>query len=242
MLQPGSLKFAAQPARRLVTVQRGTLSSSRRPVHAAWAFNGVGHSRGVETGAEGGAPGTPAAEVLVLAVAKGEDPVQAWARLPPGTRAAFVRFPRGGHLPLAAVQRLARRGAVIVDAMPGDADDVFDLAVAGASGVMVWLAEGGDLLSMADAAGDGFLLGCTATELDAAAALAREHGWPLLVSGAEPPEGLHGYRVDPGAQPLALRRFGEWPRPEPPGPTAEETPKAGAEEGQMEEEEGEVRR
>ncbi|MCA1810752.1 MAG: hypothetical protein LC623_01925 [Halobacteriales archaeon] len=179
-----------------------------------------------------------ALEVVGLAVAPGEDPVRAWARLPAGTRAAYVRFPRRGDLPLAAVQRLARRGAVIVDAAPRDADDVLDLAVAGAAGVVAWLADGGDAVAMADAMGDGFLLGCTARDLDAAAALAREHGLPLLVANAEPPAGLHGYQADLGAQPVLLRRFGDWPDLHP-GETSDGGDAAGTEEGAAAEPAGE---
>jgi hypothetical protein len=145
-----------------------------------------------------------------------------------------VRFPRRGDLPLAAVQRLARRGAVIVDAAPRDADDVLDLAVAGAAGVVAWLADGGDAVAMADAMGDGFLLGCTASDLDAAAALARDHGLPLLVANAEPPEGLHGYQADLGAQPVVLRRFGDWPDLHPEGTTEGAKDEEGAGEGEEE--------
>jgi hypothetical protein len=120
------------------------------------------------------------------------------------------------------VQRLARRGRILVDAAPRDADDVLDLAVAGAAGIVVWLADGGDVRAMADAMGDGLLVGCTARELGAAAGIARELGVPLLVAGpAQPPEDLHGYVMD-SAGPPVLRRFGAWPDAHPEAPAAPE--------------------
>ncbi|MEA3144414.1 MAG: hypothetical protein QOG31_1738 [Thermoplasmata archaeon] len=158
-----------------------------------------------------------------LVVAPGEDPVRAWGRLPAGTKAAYVRFPRRGDLPLAALQRLARRGRILADAGPRDADDALDLAVAGAAGVVVWMADGGDVPAMAEAMGDGLLLACTPRELDAAAALGRELGVPLLLAGAEPPEGLHGYVMD-AAQPPTLTRFGAWPDATPEPAPAETLP------------------
>lgn len=168
-----------------------------------------------------------------LVVAPGEDPVRAWGRLPAGTKAAYVRFPRRGDLPLAALQRLARRGRILADAGPRDADDALDLAVAGAAGVVVWVADGGDIPAMAEAMGDGLLLACTPRELDAAAALGRELGVPLLLAGVEPPEGLHGYVMDAG-QPPTLTRFGAWPDAAP-EPAPAENPPEGTEEDTGEE-------
>ncbi|HEX2066341.1 MAG TPA: hypothetical protein VHI93_05960, partial [Candidatus Thermoplasmatota archaeon] len=150
-------------------------------------------------------------ELPGLALAPGEDAVAAWARLPAGTRAAYVRFPRGDDLPLAALQRLARRGTVLADAGPRDAADAVDLAVAGATGVVAWLADGSDVAGIAEALGDGLLLGCTRLDLDEAARTARTLGVPLLVRGAEPPAGLHGYTLDTAPPVFALRRFGAWP-------------------------------
>jgi hypothetical protein len=154
-------------------------------------------------------------EVAALVLAPGEDAVRAWARLPAGTAAAYVRFPRGGDLPLAAVQRLARRGSILVDAAPRDAQDALDLAVAGAAGIVAWLSDGGDVRAMADTMGDALVVGCTARDLDAAAALARELGVPVLVAlPAELPEGVHGYVMEAEAtQPPRVRRFGPWPEP-----------------------------
>jgi hypothetical protein len=223
MLQGPPEPSAAQPARRLVTDRPEMESSSRHASHAAGAFNGWGARRGVEA-VEG------QGELRGLVLAPGEDPVRAWARLPAGTEAAYVRFPRGGDLPLAAVQRLARRGHVVVDAAPRDAGDVLDLAVAGASGVVAWLGDGGDLRAMADAMGEGFLVGCTAADVAEGAALAGELEVPLLLAGAEPPAGARGYRVELGESSVVLRRFGVWPEPHEP-----EVPGAMSDEGDAEE-------
>jgi hypothetical protein len=176
--------------------------------------------------------------VAGLVLGRGEDAVRAWGRLPAGTKAAYVRFPRESDLPLAAVQRLARRGRIVVDAAPRDAGDVLDLAVAGAAAVVAWLADGGDVAAMAEAMGDGLLVGCTAQDIGRASRLALDLGVPLLVAGAEPPQEGHGYLIDPLAQPLALRRFGAWPdlHPEAPnkGAAEESEGEAAAAEGDAE--------
>ncbi|HEX2066480.1 MAG TPA: hypothetical protein VHI93_06680, partial [Candidatus Thermoplasmatota archaeon] len=72
------------------------------------------------------------------------------------------------------------------------------------------LADGGDVAGIAEALGDGLLLGCTPLDLEEAARAARALGVPLLVQGAEPPAGLRGYTLDPTAPVFALRRFGAW--------------------------------
>lgn len=136
----------------------------------------------------------------------------AWTRrFPTAPKEAYVRFVRGGDVPLGAVQRLSRRAQLTVDAGPQDPEDILDLAVAGAHGIVVWMHEGGDVAAMADAMGEGLLLGTRLADLDQACRRARDLGVPLLVEGGPAPAGMHGYLLDLDARPLVLRRFGDWP-------------------------------
>ncbi|MCA1819086.1 MAG: hypothetical protein LC620_03380 [Halobacteriales archaeon] len=174
--------------------------------------------------AEGALP--PGGLLPGLLLAPGDDALRQWAQaMPPGTAEAYVRFPRGGDLPLAAVQRLARRARILADARPQDADDVLDLAVAGAHGLVVWMHETPDAREMGDAMGDGFVLGCRPADLERARPIAKGLGCPVLVEGDAPAsgEGLHGYTLDLARVPLLLHRFGQWPAPPAaPSPGADE--------------------
>jgi len=162
-------------------------------------------------------PSAPA-EIPVLLLRPGEDALRAWAAsIPAGTPQVFVRFPRDGDLPLAVVQRMARRAAVIVDAAPKGPEDVLDLSVAGAFGLVAWLQDGGDVAEMGEAMGDGFLVGCRTMDLAKGLAIARELEAPILLEADVVPAmalDWHGYCLDLAGSPPLLRKFGTWPKHE----------------------------
>lgn len=162
-----------------------------------------------------------------LRLAAGEDPLRAWSRrFPAAPKQAYVRFPRGqGDVPLGAVQRLARRAQVVVDAWPRDADDVLDLAVAGAHAVVAWVGTAVDVRAMAEAMSDDFLLGAQPATLSMARPIALELELPVLLETGPSPtpaspllEGLHGYFLDLALDPLVLKSFGQWPAATDPAP------------------------
>jgi hypothetical protein len=157
--------------------------------------------------------GAVAEEIPGLWVPAGADGLALWNRhIPLGARMAFLRFERRSDLPLATVQRLARRAELLVDAHPDGPEDALDLAVAGAAGVVAWLHLAGPraVEEMADALGEGFLLGCRQADLPQAQELAGRLDLPVLLEGdGHAPPLLRGYLLArEGSDRFRLSPFG----------------------------------